>query len=239
MDMTSSRKRLTYETLEPLAIDRPVDRLTLIEEICRGKRVLDLGCLDETALVKRDTRHWLHGRISRVAAKVVGVDMSALVPDEGLVTGPISTIYKGDATDPTIPVKDADIDVIVAGEFIEHIESPLSFFRTMKRRFPGRELIVSTPNGLAFANTMLGAIRREAQHPDHIHVFTFKILNTIADRAALEDWEIVPYRFYATEMIMNSAGAKRALTIIAERVIRLVERMFPLLSFGYVVRARL
>lgn len=237
--MTCPYPFLRYETLERLTVSKPVDRLAFIAEICGGKRVLDLGCLDETALVKRDTEHWLHGRLGATSAGVTGIDNSDRVPPEGLTTGANSKIFRGDATDPKFPGKDEDIDVVVAGEFIEHIESPLSFFQAMKRRFPGRELVISTPNGLSFANTLLGAIGREAQHPDHVHVFTFKILNTLASRANFEAWEIRPYRFYATEMILNSTGAKRTLTIAAERFIRTVERMFPLLSFGYILRARL
>lgn len=233
-------KALTYETLERLNVSRPVDRLDFIAELCRGKRVLDLGCLDETALVKRDTKHWLHGRIGSVAASVTGIDSSERVPPEGLQTGARSIIFKGDATDPAVPLLvDDEIEIIVAGEFIEHIDAPLEFFRTMKRRFPGRDLIISTPNGLSFANTLLGMAGREAQHPDHVQVFTFKILNTLSARAPFGAWEIRPYRFYATEMILNSTGAKRALAIFVQGFVRVVERMFPLLSFGYVVRARL
>lgn len=233
-------KALTYETLERLSVSRPVDRLSHIAELCRGKRVLDLGCLDETALVKRDTKHWLHGRICSVAAKVTGIDSSDRVPPEGLQTGPRSIILKGDATDPDVPLLiDDEIEIIVAGEFIEHIQAPLEFFRAMKRRFPRRELVISTPNGLSFANTLLGMTGREAQHPDHVQVFTFKILNTMCARAPFEAWEIRPYKFYATEMILNSTGAKRAIAIVVQAFVRIVEWMFPLLSFGYVVRARL
>ena len=238
--MNHPNNSLRYETLERVRVSRPVDRLTFIAEACRGKHVLDLGCLDETALVKRDTEHWLHGRLGAVSAEVTGIDSSDSVPPEGLITGPNSKILKGDATDPKLPAgKDEEIEVIVAGEFIEHIESPLEFFQAMKRRFPGRELVISTPNGPSFANTLLGTIGREAQHPDHVHVFTFKILNTLAKRAGFETWEIRPYRFYATEMLMNSNGTKRAAALVIERVIRIVERLFPLLSFGYIVRARL
>ena len=57
-------QHLTYETLEKLNICRPVDRIGFIANLCRDKRVLDVGCFDETALIKRDTEHWLHGRIS-------------------------------------------------------------------------------------------------------------------------------------------------------------------------------
>lgn len=231
---------LTYDTLEKIAAPKPVDRLSYIADACRGKSVLDIGCYDETALVKRDTEHWLHGRIGGVAKRVIGIDNSASIPAEGIVTGPQSVILRGDGMNPQSDrIVDSEIDLIVAGEFIEHIAPPIDFFRTMKERFPGRELIISTPNGVTFANTLLGATGREVQHPDHVQVFTFKILNTLCERAGFADWQILPYRFYATEMILNSTGGKRVAAELVEAFIRAVEYMCPLLSFGYIVRARL
>lgn len=231
-----SRIPLSYDALERLHVPQPVDRIAFITGHCRDKRVLDIGCFDETALVKRDTEHYLHGRISAVAERVVGLDSSAKIPAEGLRTGPNSRIVKGNGVDPIL--KD-DVDVIVAGEFIEHIESPLEFFRNLRQRFPGKEMIISTPNGSAFANSLLGAFRREAQHPDHLQIFTFKILNTLCVRAGFPEWEIIPYRFYATEMILNSRGGKRAAAVLVQQLVRTVERLCPLLSYGYIVQAKL
>jgi SAM-dependent methyltransferase len=217
-----------------------VDRLAYIAERCRGKTVLDVGCFDETALQKRNTEHWLHGRIAAVARRVVGVDSSSAIPAEGIVTAPNAVIHRGDGVDldPAILASER-FDVIVAGEFIEHIESPSRFFRNLRQAFAGREFVLSTPNGVAFANTLMGTIGREAQHHDHVHNFTFKTLNTLCLRAGFDDWEIIPYRFFATEMLLASHGVKRACVLGVERSIRIVERMFPLLSFGYVVRIRL
>jgi 2-polyprenyl-3-methyl-5-hydroxy-6-metoxy-1,4-benzoquinol methylase len=230
---------LTYETLELLRVRRPVDRVAWIAEACTGKLVLDVGCYDETALQKRQTEHWLHGRLAATARKVVGVDNSADVPAEGMQTAPNASIHRGDGVhvDPAL-VGGQPFDVVVAGEFIEHIENPLDFMRDVKARLPGVELILSTPNGVSFANTLLGTIRREVQHPDHLHAFTFKVLNTLCLRAGFQHWEILPYRFYATEMILNSRGAKRFLVMAVERAIRIVEWFFPLLCFGYIVRAK-
>ena len=231
---------LTYETLERLRVRQPVDRLDYIADHCTGKTVLDIGCFDETALVKRETRHWLHGRLAATATKVVGVDNSSKIPPEGLRTGINAAIYRGDGVhvDPKL-TGSTTYEMIVAGEFIEHIENPLEFLRDVQARFSGAELILSTPNGVTFANTVLGAIGREVQHHDHLHNFTFKILNTLCLRAGFKDWEIIPYRFYATEMILNSSGAKRSLVKGVESTIKLVERLFPLLSFGYIVHIRL
>lgn len=136
-------------------------------------------------------------------------------------------------------VQDKGIDVVVAGEFIEHVSDVLNFLAGLRRLLPGRELILSTPNGISFANSLLGCIGREAQHPDHLANFSFKILHTICHRAGFQAWEITPYRFFATEMILTSTGMRRAAARSAETVIRGVERAFPLLSFGYIVRAQL
>lgn len=231
---------IKYETLAKLPVGRPVDRLSYIAELCRDKTVLDIGCYDETALAKRDTEHWLHDRIRAQACRVVGVDCSSQIPPEGIRTGNNSIIHRGDGVDIAHEIlQGEDFEMVVAGEFIEHIENPLLFFKNMKQAFPGRDLVISTPNGVCFANTLLGSIGREVQHPDHLHNFTFKILNTLCLRAGFRDWEIVPYRFYATEMILQSRGMRRSFVVLVERCIRAVERFFPLLSFGYIVRAKL
>jgi len=232
--------KLAYESLERLSPRPPVDRLEYIAGACRDKIVLDIGCYDETALVKVDTRHWLHGRIAEVAKRVVGIDSSSKIPEGGLKTAPNARIHRGDGVKLAPPdVASAEIELIVAGEFIEHIEQPLGFFRALKKQFPGREAILSTPNGGQFANTLMGALGREIQHHDHIQIFTYKILNTLCLRAGFQDWEIIPYRFYATEMILTSTGLKRLTAQFTQSVIRVVEHLFPLLSFGYIIRVRL
>lgn len=235
MDAVSTAP-LSYDPLERLHIRRPVDRVGFIAEHCRGKRVLDIGCFDETALVKRETEYYLHGRISSLATQVIGIDSSNQIPPEGVRTGPNSVIFKGNGVDPE--VRD-EIDTIVAGEFIEHIESPLEFFRNVRHRYPGKEMIISTPNGSSFANTLLGVFRREAQHPDHLQIFSFKILTTLCVRVGFPEWEIIPYHFQATEMILHSRGPKRAAAIAVQEIVCVVERLCPLLSCGYIVKARL
>lgn len=232
-----NRTQIAYETLERLHVGHPVDRVGFIAERCRGKRVLDIGCLDETALDKHDTDEWLHRRIGALATEVIGIDLSERLPAEGVVTGPNSRIMKGDGTNPDVAPE--SVDIIVAGEFIEHIENPLRFLSRIRLSYPGRELVISTPNGISFANALLGTIGREAQHHDHLLTSTYKTLNTLCRRAGFQDWEIIPYRFYATEMLLRSTGLKRMAVKVVEAIIRAYERIFPLRSFGYVVRITL
>ena len=78
---------LEYESLEKLHVPRPVDRLDYIAGCCVGRTVLDIGCFDETALEKRGTEYWLHGRILEKAVQVTGIDISDKLPEQGLETG--------------------------------------------------------------------------------------------------------------------------------------------------------
>lgn len=229
---------VTYETLAKLHPLRPVDRIGFIANACAGLRVLDIGCLDETSLEKRGTGNWLHERIAANAESVLGIDNSIKIPEEGIKTGKNSKIIRGNALE-LDELFGKCFDVIVAGEFIEHIDRPVAFIHRLKGLFPGTRILLSTPNGVSFANTLLGMISREAQHPDHLHVFTYKILNTICLRAGLVDFNIRPYSFYATEMILKSTGAKKNLAKTSELFIRTIEKIFPLLSFGYIIDAKL
>lgn len=235
-----NQSSLNYTHFERLPLRRPVDRLDYISGQCSGISVLDLGCLDETALVKKDTTYWLHRRIFAVARDVLGMDSSSLVPPEGLSTAPNARILHADATDPNPAVLDGfSPEVIVAGEFIEHIPNPSAFLRNIKKHYAGRTLVFSTPNGSSISNFIMGLAGREVQHPDHLHNFTFKTLNTMCLRTGFQNWDIIPYRFFATEMILNSAPPKRAAAIAGEKIIRVLERLFPALSFGYIVVAKI
>jgi SAM-dependent methyltransferase len=231
-------KSLTYTPLERLVVHRPTHRSQFVVERCRGKVVLDLGCRDETALVKCGTPQWLHGEISKVAKEVVGVDLSADIPPEGMPTGPSSRVLQGDVNQLESVVRDRTFDVVVAGELLEHLADPLSFLMQLRRLYPGRELVLTTPNATALSNVLLALGGRESNHHDHVAVFSFKTLNTLCLRAGFQDWELIPYHVYFTEMIFRLGGAKRLLVQVAERMVNWGESAFPLLSGGLILHVR-
>lgn len=234
--MTPSSLQYTHsERLRPGA---PVDRLDYIERQCADRVVLDIGGLDETALAKRNTGFWLHERISSGARAVVGIDNSDAIPEGGLHTGPTSLILRGDATRILMSnLPRSDFDVVVAGEFIEHLECPLQFLVGLREALPGRDLIISTPNGVSAALLAMAVLGREVQHPDHLHVYTYKTLHTLFKRAGFQEWQIIPYRFSAAELYLRTRGWRRVATRVGAEGLRLVERVFPLLSHGYLVHA--
>jgi trans-aconitate methyltransferase len=226
---------LRYVPLERLEVRRPVRRSDYIAQHCRGKVVLDLGCRDETALMKCDTPHWLHGEIAKVATRVIGVDNSKDVPPEGIVSAPNAKIVRGDVNCLQEVVQDTDIQVLVAGELLEHLPEPLAFLRQLQRLYAGRQLLLTTPNATSLANVILATSKRESNHHDHLQVFSIKTLNTLCLRAGFQEWDILPYHVYFTEMILASTGLRRAFVQTAEHMVNWTESVFPMLSGGLIL----
>src|ERR1039457_4661493 len=95
-------------------------RAEVMVEACRGKRVLDLGCVGHSAEAM-NWPQWLHDQIAQAGAFCVGVDYETesvrLMRAAGLVAFP------GDIDEPPTSelVGLAPFDLVVAGELIEHL----------------------------------------------------------------------------------------------------------------------
>jgi hypothetical protein len=233
---------MLYTPLEHLQIGRPIYRIKYIAEACRDCIVLDLGAMDETAYTsKRGWGAWLHEEIAKAARRVIGIDSSTLIPEDGIRTAPHAVIMRGDVGDIAGALRAAgvDPDIIVAGELIEHLENPLSFLRAIRnvQGLRGKRLILSTPNATAIHNCLIGLLNRESTHRDHLCILSFKTLNTLFERAGYESWTIIPYHADFLEMKERTSGIIHRAVAAGEAVIRMTEWCFPLLSFGYIVEA--
>lgn len=234
---------LQYTALEALRVPRPVDRLAFLQGQVSGKRIFDLGALDETAFTsKRDTGQWLHARLCAEALQVVGIDNSALVPDEGLETVRGGRIIRADILD-LDPVIDeyGRPDVIVAGELVEHLPNTSAFLASLlaNARLHGTRFVFSTPNACCWHNVLVGLAGRESMHVDHLQVYSYKTLRTLFARADIELLELRPCHARLPEMLEATSGFRRASVMAFQRVVNALEFMSPVLSAGWVGVARL
>lgn len=234
---------LEYTALEKIRIRRPVDRLGFLEEQVSGKRVFDLGALDETAYAsKLASDNWLHARLCMRAASVIGIDNSRLVPDEGLDTPHGGRIIRADISELDSILETYGVpDVIVAGELIEHLPDTVAFLASLRAnpRLDGVEFVFSTPNAACWHNMLVGLIGRESMHVDHLQVYSYKVLRTIFSRADVELLELLPCYARFPEMIGSSTGIRRAGAAAFQRLVNILEFATPLLSAGWVGVARL
>ncbi len=233
---------LQYNPLEALPLSRPVDRYDYVREACRGKRVLDLGAYDETEVRKEqhDSWKWLHAEIASVASEVLGVDASPDLPPEGITTRVGTRIVRGSVDTMGDLVRSFKPDLIVAGELIEHTQDTLGWLQRLAKDAPGAQLLATTPNTTSAVNLVLALLGRENNHQDHLHVYSYKTLATLASRVPLRDVTLTPY-YYDPHLFRGRLPAWAAPTVgvVDALVLKPVQYLFPLTAFGWVMEGTL
>jgi len=117
-----------------------LDRMEYIVESVRGKRVLDIGCVENDA--EHHTREeWLHNHIVRASSECLGLDILdseiKLLLEKG---------YHVKYHDITQSPVDQKFDIAVCGEIVEHIGNIEGLLQNCRKSlFPGGRLIFSTP----------------------------------------------------------------------------------------------
>lgn len=119
------------------------EKTAFIQELCRNRVVLDLGCIRHNADFARNDPNWLHQKIWDVSKSVVGIDY--LDEEVRKLQNLGYDIRFGDVTKPL--QLEGQFDVIVAGDLIEHLTNFEGFFDNCSRLLrQGGVLIISTPN---------------------------------------------------------------------------------------------
>lgn len=185
---------------QPLQFEHalPPMRLVLREEYivqqCSGKKVLHLGFVDSGLTEERiASGDWLHGRITEVAERAVGVDVDA-EGIEDLRRSGVTDIVQGDIEHLDQMGLPSDFDVVVAGEVLEHLLCPGAFLSSCRRFLESSaRLVVTVPNAFHypnFENTVRGV---EVVHPDHKYWFSYNTLLGLTKACGLDVIEVLGY----------------------------------------------
>lgn len=168
-----------YEALwesVPAGLQPPDFRLRLdflSEHVHEGDHVLDIGCGEG----------WFASELPRMGASVVAVDVAreplrrARERDPRLEHDPPVELRLMDAEGPW-PFADASVDVVWAGEVIEHLSDTAGWLSEARRVLtPGGRLLLSTPNHPRLLLLWLACSRRAFEahfHPlaDHLRFYT-------------------------------------------------------------------
>jgi hypothetical protein len=222
-----------------LPVPRPVDRYDYVRDQCVGQRVLDLGAYDETEFGRHNhsSWRWLHAEIAGVAKDVLGVDAAEAVRLAGGVDTPCGTRIVYGTVERLGPVlSEFEPDVIVAGELIEHTPDTLGWISRVAAERPGIRFIATTPNTTSMINILLALVRRENAHPDHLHVYSYRTLYTLAGRVPVHDMRIVPY-YYNRHMFYERVPrwATPAVTAADILLLKPLQYLFPLTSMGLIL----
>lgn len=178
---------------------RLVQRVEFIKNICRGKKVLHLGCTSYpyTAEMIELGEH-LHLQLNEFADKLYGLDFDQEGIDILQAKG-VENLFRGDLEKLEEVELDEKFDVIIAGEMIEHLDNPGLFLNGVKRFMNDDSVLVITTinayGGLRFAfySLMGKGGTNEAVHPDHVAYYSYSTLNLLLKRHGLDVSEFLFY----------------------------------------------
>jgi SAM-dependent methyltransferase len=210
----------------------PVLRKTdFIINHCRGRDVLDIGCVDHSA-DSSSSAEWLHAAIAGVARSTLGVDSAASEVAKLVAKG--HAIKVGDAEHLQL---DRKFDVVVAGDVIEHLSSIGLFLESAKRHLvSGGVLVITTPNAFSvdqFARALLA--NYVAVNPQHTVLLDPGVVWELSTRFAFQpvDFAWLDTRFRIVDTART--GKER----LVARVCEWIACRRPILKqdFGVALRA--
>ena len=218
----------------------PVSRIELIRELCRGKDVLDLGCVQHDA---EQSHHpeWLHQAVVDVAASVIGVDYSAEQVEKLRQRG--YAVIAADVTKP-LPIEQT-FDVIVIGNLIEHLSNFEGLFLNIARHLRrGGRVAISTSNPFYREQYFYAAFRNDILvNPEHTCWIDPVTLDQLARRFAFVTEEVrwIKERWRLSQVILH--GKNGAFDMFSGRWVferepsRLESMLAPLLERAFLACA--
>jgi SAM-dependent methyltransferase len=152
------------KNLLQMYLKKPQIRLEIIREFCRGKVVLDIGCVHHD-IENADNETWLHKAVVEVAADTLGVDYL-----EEEVAALVKRGYKMAVGDVNKKLKiDRKFDVIVVGNLIEHLSNFEGLLNNLRRLLkPEGVVLISTANPFYREQYFYSALKNDIiVNPEH------------------------------------------------------------------------
>jgi 2-polyprenyl-3-methyl-5-hydroxy-6-metoxy-1,4-benzoquinol methylase len=136
------------------------DRADYLVKACRGKKILDIGASGP-----------MSEKLQEVAAWYRGCDITPQDRDN------FFQIDLDKANE--LPIE-TDIDLIIAGEVIEHLSNAGHFLDLL---YPnGAQVILTTPNAFSVGSRAYLARNIEAVNGDHVAWYSYQTLKTLVSR---------------------------------------------------------
>ena len=97
-------------------------------------------------------------------------------------------------------------------------------------------LLATTPNTTSILNILLALIARENNHQDHLQVYSYKTLATLAGRIPLQAAHLTPY-YYDPHIFRGRlpTAAAPAVTVTNAFLLKPLQWLFPLTAFGWIL----
>jgi SAM-dependent methyltransferase len=166
---------------------KPQSRIDIVQEFCRGKSVLDLGCVNHN-IENASSELWLHKTVVEVSRETLGVDY--LADEVEMLRQRGYQVVAGDVTKP-LPI-DRTFDVIVVGHLIEHLSSFEGLMNNLSRLLaPDGVVLICTPSPFFREQYFYTALKNDLLvNPEHTCWIDPVTLDQLSRRFGLETVEV-------------------------------------------------
>lgn len=167
-----------------LKLNRYVSRIEYLRQICRGKRVLHLGCSSGRYVEDRlDRGSLLHAILHEEAKELYGIDLNpeslVLMRDQ---LG-FQNVYEGNAERLDEWNVDELFDVVLAGDLLEHLTCPGAMCKGVRRFLrDGGQFVVSTNNAFGLHYQLRRWTGSYTEHVEHVCFFSPETLVHLLER---------------------------------------------------------
>lgn len=187
-----------------------------ILDYARGKRVLNVGAsggVEHYLPMQRES--WLHHRLGKVAAELVGIDIDADSVAFAAQHGTNLLIADCETCSFT-----QTFDLIVMSDVIEHVNSPLRAIDNLAKQLsPDGCLLITTPNPNHYGLVLRAWLgRRTDVYYDHVCEFLPEHFQVISYRLGLKLSDVVFFSHLDTRSFGNR---------LKSRLARLIGRLVP------------
>lgn len=169
-------------------LQKPKSRRDIVQEFCRGKNVLDIGCVHHQ-VENAESANWLHGNIIEVAASTLGVDYLEDEVKELASRGYM--VIAGDVNYP-LPIHQK-FDVIIVGNLIEHLSSFTGLMENINRLLAEDGVaLISTANPFFREQYFYSALKNDIiVNPEHTCWIDPITLDVLSRRFGLDTTEVL------------------------------------------------
>ena len=207
---------------------RIVNRVDEILNVCKGKKVLHLGCADYPYTTAR-AEGLLHKLLADVTPELWGLDAS----EEGvtqLKEMGFDNILLGDAEQLKKYYKAGQFDIIIAGEIIEHLGCPSAFLKSIRSIMgENTEFIITTINAFAFKLFLHSLLRNEKVHEDHNYYYSYYTLKQLLSK----------YGFPVADVYYYQEVRGEGMSLMVDRLLSFFTYISPVFADGLFLRARI
>jgi SAM-dependent methyltransferase len=200
------------------------NRLELLQQLCKGKRVLHIGCADHLPLIKSkiEQRKWLHALLCEVAGECTGIDINEAAITYIKQELNFTDVYCADITT-ALPeaISNKQWDVVVMGEILEHVDNPVDFLKALKTQLQlrAKQLVITVPNSFNLLVKNDISCNTEDINSDHMYHFTPYTLGRVIFKSGFELQELhfadriaLPIRMKIANRIKKILGIRTRFT---------------------------